>query len=1206
MKPVWEMILNKKTLAYAILVAGIALSIAAFRYEQENAKEKERLRFETVTKQATLLITTRMDAYRHILYAGAGLYSASDKVERSEWRTFVDMLRIERSFPGIQGLGYAAVIDPFELKRHEAAMRKEGFVDYALRPAGKRESYTAIVYLEPLDERNRRAIGYDMFSEKTRRQAMVRAAESGVAAASGKVRLMQENQIDEQAGFLMYVPVYAKGARLETKAQRLAALQGFIYAPFRVKDLMRGVLGERYRDLAFEIYDGAPTQANLLLSRNMGSVVKDAPSIEKRIDIDGRVWTLRYRPLHGFVQEAQTSFPWLVLLLGTLLSFTLFAVIRSLIRTKEKAQQLAEKITAKLSISEERLRYVLEGSGDGIWDWNMETNEVFFSKRWKEMLGFRDEEISNNLFEWEKRVHPGDIDRVYKDLQLHLDGKTEVYTNEHRVMCKDGTYKWIFDRGIVVGRDRHGRPARMVGSHADITERREMEESLKAERDYSANIIKETPIFVVGLAPDGTCNFVNPAGERISGYSAAELIGRNWWETFHPGESYAHIESLLHKLSTHADVRDYEMALTRKDGEERIIAWNSLIRSDANGECVEYIGFGYDITERKRVEAELMVAKEQAETANIAKSQFLANMSHEIRTPMNAVLGLSQLMFDSDLNPKQRDCIQKIYRSSKMLLEIINDILDYSKIEADKLELEEKSFALENVLSQLNAIFAQRAEEQGITLDFGMEENVPGIIVGDELRLDQILTNLLSNALKFTHKGKVSLNISLLERRGDRALIRFSAADTGIGMNESHIAKLFIPFSQADTSITRKYGGTGLGLTISRRLVNAMGGDLSVESRKGAGSTFSFDIDVAVTAWEREAAFITEREAPLGLGLASVHEKRNLSELGGLHVLLAEDNLLNQEVVTMMLGRVGIVPTIARNGKEAVELFLSDPHRYDLLLMDLQMPIMSGYEATGIIRQYDAQIPIIALTAAAMIEDREKVLEAGMNDHLGKPIDMNDLYATIAKWSRASEGVSSSAERLYKKVSEDESVLDEEYLQTVSSGKAERIHQLLSMFLAQLEGEFADLGEKVRHNDWEARAGIHALKGVSGNIGAEALCGVCTRIDAKYKRSENTADADADALQDAMAVLRERIRLYLQNSVADPVASSMDAETFNVLFAKISDSLKERNLVSPDEQRSLADALKGRVDKNELEEWRDAMDNFELQRAYEIMQGWKV
>ncbi|MEW5832948.1 MAG: CHASE domain-containing protein [Campylobacterota bacterium] len=1206
MQPLFEKILNKKMLAYAVLAAGIALSVAAFRYEQENAKEKERLRFETVTKQATLLITTRMDAYRHILYAGAGLYSASDNVERSEWRTFVDMLRIERSFPGIQGLGYAAVIEPSEVKRHEAAMRAEGFVDYALRPSGQRESYTAIVYLEPLDQRNRRAIGYDMFSEQVRREAMVRAAVTGVAAASGKVRLMQENRIDEQAGFLMYVPVYAKGARLETKAQRLAALQGFVYAPFRVKDLMWGVLGDRYKDLAFEIYDGAPTKENLLLSKHMASVAVGAPAVEQRIDVDGRVWTLRYRPLHGFIQEAQTSFPWLVLLLGTLLSLTLFAVIRSLIRTKEKAQQLAEKITERLSISEERLRFVLEGSGDGIWDWNMETNEVFFSKRWKEMLGFGEEEISNTLFEWEKRVHPEDIDRVYRDLQLHLDGKTDAYTNEHRIKCKDGSYKWIFDRGIIVGRDRHGRPSRMVGSHADIHERKQIEESLKAERDYSANIIKETPIFVVGLAPDGTCNFVNPAGERISGYSAAELIGRNWWETFHPGESYAHIESLLHKLSTHADVRDYEMVLTRKDGEERIIAWNSLIRSDANGECVEYIGFGYDITERKRVEAELMVAKEQAETANIAKSQFLANMSHEIRTPMNAVLGLSQLMFDSDLNPKQRDCIQKIYRSSKMLLEIINDILDYSKIEADKLELEEKSFALENVLSQLNAIFAQRAEEQGITLDFGMDGDVPGVIVGDELRLDQILTNLLSNALKFTHKGKVSLTISLRERRGDRALIRFSVADTGIGMNESHIAKLFIPFSQADTSITRKYGGTGLGLTISRRLVNAMGGDLSVESRKGAGSTFSFDIDVAVSAWDRETVITPDRESPQGLGFSPMHEQRNLAELGGLHVLLAEDNLLNQEVVSMMLGRVGIVPTIARNGKEAVELFLSDPRRYDLLLMDLQMPIMSGYEATGIIRQYDTQVPIVALTAAAMIEDREKVLEAGMNDHLAKPIDMNDLYATIAKWSRASEGISSAAERFSKRGSENEAVLDEEYLHTIASGRKERIHQLLSMFLAQLEGEFADLGEKVRRNDWEARASVHALKGVSGNIGAAALCGVCTRIDAKYKRSENTADADADALQQAMAALRERIREYLQNSAADPVVSSMDAEAFNVLFAKISDSLKERNLVSPDEQRSLSDALQERVDSEELREWKDAMDNFELQRAYEIMQRWSV
>lgn len=458
---------NKKILPFALLALGTLLSLMAFWFGNEHLKEKERLRFETVTKQATLLVKTRMDAYRQTLYAGAGLYDASANVENDEWLAFTNALRINQNFPGIQGFGFTRVVDS----------------------DGKLGLRTAITYLEPLDERNLRAIGYDMYSEEVRREAMTRAVVTGRAAASGKVRLIQENTIDEQAGFLIYVPVYRKGMALETKAQRMAAIRGFVYAPFRINDLMRGVFGDHYDDLAFEIYDGDTTEPNLLFSQNFSAAGAHAMTVEKRIDVGGRTWTLRFKPLHGFTKEAETSIPWLVLLLGMLLTFAIFEVVRSLLRTKDQAQRLAEKMTEKLSASEERLRFALEGTGDGIWDWNVVTNKVFFSKRWKEMLGFSEDEIKGSLKEWEERVHPDDIAKVLRDVQDHLDGKTEMYTNEHRVRCKDGTYKWIFDRGVVAERDKHNRPIRMVGSHTDISEPKRIEAELMVakERAEAAN-----------------------------------------------------------------------------------------------------------------------------------------------------------------------------------------------------------------------------------------------------------------------------------------------------------------------------------------------------------------------------------------------------------------------------------------------------------------------------------------------------------------------------------------------------------------------------------------------------------------------------------------------------------------------------------------------------------------------------------------------
>jgi len=470
------------------------ISVSAYVHLNKNFEEREHLRFLKVTKQASMLVKNRMDAYRQTLYAGAGLFNASDNVSRAEWQAFVKSLKIEQNFPGVQGLGYSEVVRPHEKERHTARIRAEGFPTFDIKPPGTRDIYTSIIYLEPFNERNKRAFGYDMYSEEVRREALNRAIFGGVAALTGKVRLLQENNVDVQAGFLMYVPVYRKNMPLDTKEQRMAAIQGFVYAPFRAKDLMNGVLGNRYEDVDLEIYDGAvANEANLMFDahQDQKDSVDGAFFETVRLNIDGRVWTLQFRPLKGFFDEAKSSEPLYVLIGGVLLSFAVFTVMLSLVRTKERAQELAERITKELSVSEERLRFALEGSGDGIWDWNIKTNEVFFSKRWKEMLGFAEDEISGNLEEWKRRVHPDDIERVNSDILAYFEGGTPIYINEHRVQTKDGSYKWILDRGIVVARDENGNPLRMVGSHTDITAQKEAEEKLKSINEHLSKMVEE-------------------------------------------------------------------------------------------------------------------------------------------------------------------------------------------------------------------------------------------------------------------------------------------------------------------------------------------------------------------------------------------------------------------------------------------------------------------------------------------------------------------------------------------------------------------------------------------------------------------------------------------------------------------------------------------------------------------------------------------
>jgi PAS domain S-box-containing protein len=456
------------------LVAGIALRAAQEAQEESFAYQ---------TREILLRIEQRLAAYRQVLYGARGLFAASVDVNRDEFHAYVASLRLEKDYPGIQGVGFALLVPASGKAAHIEGIRKTGYPDYTLRPEGEREIYSSIIFLEPFADRNLRAFGYDMYSEAVRRKAMQRSRDLNEAAMSGKVRLVQEDGERVQAGFLMYVPVYRNGHPHATQPERRANLLGWAYSPFRMDDLMFGILGERRRDLELEIFDGEDLSPETLMhdsGDNLGTAqgVGGLYHSSQKLDIFGHRWTVVLRSLPPFEASLDTRLARSIQAAGVLTSVLLALLVWQLANSRVQFA-LALEMARELRISEERWKFALQGAGEGVWDWNIQTGEAMYSRRWKEMWGYAEHEIGNNSEEWARRVHPEDMPRVMAELQTHLDGQKVSAAVEFRMLCKDGSWRWTLGRGMVVRRDAAGQPLRLVGTNSDISERKAHDEALK-------------------------------------------------------------------------------------------------------------------------------------------------------------------------------------------------------------------------------------------------------------------------------------------------------------------------------------------------------------------------------------------------------------------------------------------------------------------------------------------------------------------------------------------------------------------------------------------------------------------------------------------------------------------------------------------------------------------------------------------------------
>ncbi len=947
--------------------------------------------------------------------------------------------------PSIQSLEWIPRVPDAQRAEYEEAARKDGLPGFqitekdahgGIRRAARRCEYFPVYYVEPR-RGNEAAIGYDLASNGARLQALRRARDSGEAAATARITLVQEKE--HSFGFLIFLPLYTSGMPTETVVQRRQALRGFVLGVFRLAGMVETAL-RRLRPGGVEIYiedASAPTEERFLYFHRSRTEERSSPSAAGGIvdshddlcsvnqcNVGGRTWRLICTSAPGYVTAHRTWQPWGSLTGGLVFTAVLVWYYVTSIRRAVRAQRT-------LYESESRYRSLFNGSPIALRE--EDYSEV---KRHVEQLragGITDfrryfQQHPEAVRECAAKVKVVDLnpaglrlygatstdellrglaaiftDETYATFQEALiaiaDGKS-VIDVETPVQTLQGEQKHVLLRWAVASGCEQTLASVYI-SQTEITDRKRTEEALRASERRHRLFADNVSDMVWTIDFSGRFTYVSPSTRPILGYAPDELVGSSFERILTPSsldvarKIFAEAIARL-KAGAPPQPNILELEHLRKDG---VVTWVEVIVSrvcDESGKVIAFQGVSRDITERRRMADELRAAKETAEASNRAKSEFLANMSHEIRTPMTAILGFADLLMTPDLSrDEQHEFLETIQRNGKALLQLIGDILDLSKIEANRVVAEKSDCSLRQIVNDIVSMVRVRAEEKGLKLEVDYSFPLPEKIQTDTLRLRQILVNLLGNAVKFTERGTVRITVHCLRNDDGTGQMQFAISDSGAGIPADKMRDLFQPFMQVDASVTRRFGGTGLGLAISKRLAKALGGDIEVASELGKGSTFTLTIDAG--SLER----VCMQQLPKAAS-AGGEERLSNEQEPPLHgrLLLAEDAADNQALIRHILRQMNLEVEVAENGQVAcnmAETSQSEGKPYDLILMDIQMPQMSGYEATRWLRAHDWRGPIVAMTAYAMSGDRQKCLEAGCDDYLAKPATRSELQRVLVR-----------------------------------------------------------------------------------------------------------------------------------------------------------------------------------------------------------------